>query len=365
MDEDVGSVITVNGRISPDELGVTLPHEHLFLDGRDAWFEPPSSAYDRKLSQEPVSIETLWWVRQNAEYSEDNLRLGSLEEAIDETSRFQRTGGRTIVDVTPKHIGIDPLRVRQVANATGLQFVHGTAYYIRSAHPGRIDDMSVDDLEAEFVSDVRDGIDGTDVRAGLVGEIGVSGHVHEQEEKVLRAGARAALRTGAPLMIHPPGRTPHAQRDRTYTSSRWGLELLDLVEEEGIPADRVVVCHMDRTLYEDIEYIRELAARGAYVEFDLWGLECYLQEYDDGYPSDHWRAETVRDLMVDGHTDRLLFSHDVHMKIQRTRYGGFGYGHINENVVPMLLARGLTRADIETVLVENPRRLLTFREPAD
>lgn len=363
MNEDVGSVVTVDGRIDPDDLGVTLPHEHLFVDAVDAWFEPPDSAFDRRLSREPVSIETLWWVRQNAEYSADNLRLSSFDEAVEEVSRFQHAGGRTVVDVTPKHTGMDPLRVRQVANAAGLQAIHGTAYYTRATHPERIDATSVDDLEAEFVSDVREGIDGTDVRAGLVGEIGVSGRIHDEETKVLRAGSRAALRTGSPLMVHPPGRTPYAQRDRTCPSSRWGLELLDIVEEEGVPPDRVVICHMDRTLYEDPAAIHDLAARGAYVEFDLWGLDCYMQEYDDGYPSDHWRAETVLDLFDDGHANRLLFSHDVHMKIQRTRYGGFGYAHLLENVVPMLLARGLTRADIETVLVENPRRLFTFREP--
>jgi flagellin-like protein len=80
-------------------------------------------------------------------------------------------GGDTVVDVTPKGVGADPAAVRGLARSTGLQFVHGTAYYVRSAHPDRVDDATVEDLESEFVSDVREGIDDTDVRAGVVGEM--------------------------------------------------------------------------------------------------------------------------------------------------------------------------------------------------
>ncbi|MDX1746175.1 MAG: amidohydrolase family protein [Halobacteriales archaeon] len=325
--------------------------------------QPPETAVERRIAEEPVSLENLWYVRRHPQQHRENMRLDSLEEAVSEVSRAKRAGVDAVVDVTPKHIGGDPEGVRAVARETGLTYVHGTAYYLQSAHPPGIADRSVEDLADEFSSDIRTGIGETDVRAGLVGEIGLSDTIYPDEEKVLRAGARAACRTGAPLMVHPPGRTPTAQRGRTYPSSRWGLDILDIVAEEGLPADRVVICHMDRTLYEQLEYQEELADRGAYIEYDLWGTELYHEEYDDGYLADAQRIDAVMHLIEEGFADRLLFSHDVCLKLQRTAYGGFGYAHLPENVLPMLRGRGVDSDVLTQITVENPARLLTFGEP--
>lgn len=363
MSDDAGAVVTVDGPIDPDDLGVTVTHEHTFLDLEEAWYDEPDSAYERSLAREPVSLENLWYVRRNPQQHLDNVRLGSLSEAVEEVSQFRRGGGDAVVDVTPKNTGGDPERVRAVARETGVTYVHGTAFYTRPAHPDRIDDMTVDEIADEFVDDVAEGIDDTTVRAGVIGEIGVSGHIHEQEETVLRAGARAARRCGAPLNVHPPGRTPHSQRDRTYPPSRWGLEILDVVEEEGLAPERVVMSHMDRTTYMDVDYQKELADRGAYLEYDLWGTELYFEQWNDSYPSDTRRLDAVLELLDAGQGSRLLFSHDVCYKIQRRRYGGYGYAHVPENVVPMLRSRGVSQERIDDVLVENPRRVLTFDEP--
>lgn len=365
MSDDSGTVVTVEGRIDPADLGVTLPHEHVFIDLTDAWYSEHSSAYKRKLARQPVSLDTLWFVRRNMMSHRDNMVLDSYEDAVDEVSKFRAAGGGTIVDVTPKNTGEDPEQVRAVARRTGVQFVHGTAYYTRPAHPDRIDGMSVNDIEEEFVSDVRGGIDDTNVRAGIVGEIGLSGHIHEQEEKVLRGAIRAAIRTGAPLNVHPPGRSKHSQRDRTYPTSRWCLSVLDIIEEEGLDPDRVVMSHMDRTLFEDLAYQKELAERGSYLEYDLWGTEDYLDQYDDSYPPDGWRVEAVTELIDEGYSSQLLFSHDIAYKVSLTKYGGFGYGHVLENVVPMLRSRGIEEGVIDRILVENPKRVLTFTEPAN
>jgi phosphotriesterase-related protein len=363
MTSDAGSIVTVTGRIDPDSLGTTMTHEHLFIDTVDALYTKPDSAVDRRLAREPVSMETLPYVRRNAMQHRDNMRLDSPEEAVDEVERYVQAGGDAIVDVTPKNAGEDPRAVRRVANATGVTVVHGTAYYVRPVHPDRIDRMSVDEIAAEFVDDVETGIDDTDVRAGLIGEIGLSGRIHEAERKVARAAARAALRTGASVNFHPPGRTEHSQRDRTYPTSRWCLEILDLVEEEGLPPDRVVMSHMDRTVFEDLTYQRRLAERGAYLEYDLWGMEASLDQYGDAYMSDSRRLEFVTELIDDGHADRLLFSQDVYTKLQRTAYGGFGYAHVLEHVVPLLKKRGVDSDVIDRILVDNPRSVLAFVEP--
>lgn len=362
---DAGTIVTVEGPIDPDDLGVTITHEHTFVDLANGWFEESDSIVERGIQNDPVSMENLSYIRQNTMSHRDNMILDDFETAVDEVQKFALAGGDTIVDQTPKNLGEDPEAVRKVGRATGVQYIHGTAYYTRPAHPDRIDDMTVDELEEEFVSDVREGIGDTDVRAGIVGEIGLSNLIHEQEEKVLRAGARAALRTGAPMNIHPPGRTPKSQQDRTYPTSRWSLDVLDMLEEEGIAPERVTMSHMDRTLFEDLQYQKELAERGPYLEYDLWGTENYLGKYNDSYQSDSWRVDSVMELIDEGYESQLLFSHDVAYKVSLTKYGGFGYAHVLENIVPRLKSRGVSEETIDEILIENPKRALQFVEPQE
>jgi len=366
MPPDEGTIVTVDGEIAPDELGTTLAHEHVFIDLVEAWFELPDSAYERKLARDPVSLQNYWLLRKNQMAVKDNGRLESFEEAVEEVSRFYRAGGTTIVDVTPKNVGGDPGRVRAVGRETGVQFVHGTSYYTRPSHPDHVGDASVAELAAEFVDDVEAGIGDTDVRAGIVGELGVSGDIHDVEETVLRAGARAALETGLSVTVHPAGRGSDWNENGDYPSSRWGLDILDILTDEGLPPPRVVMSHMDRDRVEfepdALDYQRDLADRGAYLEYDLWGNERYYTEHFDKKPSDPDRIEAVSELIDDGYADRLLFSHDIAFKDQRRQYGGVGYSHVLDHVVPLLRQAGFSGA-IEQILIENPRELLTVVPP--
>ena len=367
MSDHTGSIVTVNGQIEPDELGMTLTHEHTFIN-MENWGPDLESAYERGRYDEPITLENQWYLRRNPDVNKDNLVLGSYSEAVNEMSRFKREGGSSIIDVTPKGPpGQDPKAVQRVSRETGLNIIQGTAYYVRSGHPDRIDDMTLGEIRDEFVSDVEDGIDDTDIYAGIVGEIGLSvnkeANIYEKELNVLRAGAQAALQTGASLTIHPPGRLERAQKDGTYPTSRWALEVMDIVEEEGLPAGRVVMDHMDRTLIEDLEYQKELAERGAYLEYDLFGSEFYYEEWNDGYPSDNWRVDATIELIKQGYVSNLLFSHDICHKIQRTKYGGNGYGHIPRSIVPLMKRKGVTDEQINKILVENPTEMLTLEDP--
>lgn len=358
MNGDTGAVVTVEGRLDPDELGVTLPHEHLFLDGASTSFELPDEPYKQRLAKRDVSLDILGYVRQNPLAVEDNRMLASKAEAIEEVAEFHQAGGDAIVDLTSKDDS-DPRRVRAVSRATDVHVIHGTSYYVRKDHPDRIDRQDVSDLEAEFVADVEEGIFDTRIRAGIVGEIGLSGTIHDQEEKVLRAGARAAARTGAPLNIHPPIFGPEPVPVGANAA-------LDVVEEEGLSLDRVVVSHLDGDHYalQDCSDHATLADRGAYVEFDLWGgWNIYLERHDHTYPSDATRVDAVLELLRQGYEDRLLLSHDVCTKMQLTKYGGFGYSHLLNNVVPWLYAKDVSWDTIDRILVDNPRRVLTFDEP--
>ncbi|QPV62829.1 hypothetical protein I7X12_19235 [Halosimplex litoreum] len=358
MPTDAGTVVTVTGRIDPDELGMVMTHEHVFLDMVTGWFTRPTKPEAQRLAREPVTLENLGYVRTNPLKNKDNMRLESTEEAIEELEQYYRAGGTTIVDVTPKSAGADPERVRRIARTTGIQFVHGTAYYTRPSHTDHVDDSTREELEAEFVDDVRSGIAETDVRAGQIGEIGLSGTIHPQEEKVLRAGATAARRTGASLNIHPPLFGPDP-------SPAAALEALDIVEAEGLPLERVVVSHMDQDhdAMQDLSTHERIADRGAYLEFDEWDAwDMYMADDDHAYPSDATRVDAVVELVDAGHADRLLFSHDVCTKMQLTKYGGKGYAYIPEQVLPWLRAEGVSETAIEAIVEENPKRVLSFVE---
>lgn len=372
MTNESGSILTVEGPIDPVDLGVTLPHEHVFADWTGNKFTEPDSAVERCLARQEISMDTLWRVKKDPVASRDNLVLDSVEDAVDELARYRRAGGDAIVDVTPKNVGGDPERVWGVARETGVTVVHGTAFYMRSSHPDRIDDMSRGEIAEEFISDVREGIDDTEVRAGIIGEIGVTDtadgegagidhEFHEAELKVLRAGVDAALHTGVSISIHPPFR-----RTEKYPTSRRCLEILDLIEEEGLAPERVVFCHRDQSkfLERDLTYQKELAERGAYVEFDLFGHpESPRPTFDDAQPGDTDRIEWIQELITEGYGSRLLLSHDVFLKRCLVKYGGDGYDYIPTTVLPALREYGVAQSDIETVVEGNPRDVLTLAEP--
>jgi phosphotriesterase-related protein len=184
----------------------------------------------------------------------------------------------------------------------------------------------------------RDGI-----RAGVIGEIGTSDPIDPVERRILLAACRAQLETGRALFVHldPWGRAGH--------------QALDLCEGAGVALDRVALCHLDASL-PDLAYHRSLAVRGAWVAYDIWGDE---DAYGGrGMPSDAQRASAVRAAYDQGWWDRLLLAQDVCLKTQLHAHGGRGYDHLLTGVPARLREVGFADADIETMLVDHPRRLL-------
>jgi predicted metal-dependent phosphotriesterase family hydrolase len=152
---------------------------------------------------------------------------------------------RITADAPPEHLTPTTLTAAGITEADLQEWI--------VADPGIIDDRSKENIAAEFVNDICNGIDNLSVRGGIVGETGLSERTHAQEKNMLRAGARAALQTGAQLTVHPPGRTPNAQKARTYPSSRWGGDFLYIKGDMGFLPEQIVICHMDRTLSEEFK----------------------------------------------------------------------------------------------------------------
>ena len=338
---------TALGPIEPSDLGPTSMHEHVFVDSR-IWLEP-SAEPNAPPPTAPVSLETLGFLRWNPHSLEDNLIVDDPEVCVSELRRVAAAGGSGIVDMTNIGLGRRPADLPDVARRSGVHIMVGCGFYVHDSHPGWVDEASDDELEAIMVRDLVEGIDGTEVQAALIGEIGTSSPVTAREERVVRAAGRAGVRTGAMVNIHLDARGAHA------------LEILDMLTAGGQPADRVVFSHLDERL--DLGYHREIAAAGAVIEYDTFGQEYYLPNFKD--PTDEERFVALRALLEDGLAAQIVLGCDAWIKAVATAYGGTGIEHLFIRVAPTLRSRyGIGQEAIDQMLVHNPRRLLD-RPPAD
>ncbi|TFF24816.1 phosphotriesterase [Jiella endophytica] len=336
-----GQVMTVLGPIPVAEMGVTLMHEHILIDGAKSWRCPCHP--DRKaIAEQPVSIEIIGELRMDPYMNRDNVSLTDSDLALSELKMFQALGGHTVVDPTNIGIGRDPVKLARIARMSGLKIVMGSGFYLEFSHPEWLEAMDVEEVTELLVKDVGGGEEKPEIAAGILGEIGVSKDFTEAEKKSLRAAARASARTGVPLSIHLPGWERLAHR------------VLDLVEEEGADLSHTVLCHMNPS-HADLPYQTSLARRGAFLEYDMIGMDFYYADQDAQSPSDEENARAIRTLVDAGFADRVLLSQDVFLKIMLTRFGGFGYAHILRHFVPRLKRHGVDEATIETMMIDNPR----------
>jgi len=298
-------VMTVTGPVSGDQLGVVLPHEHIFFN-------------------------------HMKEYRGDGL-MEDEELAVLEVRAAVDAGVRTIVDTTNRDIGRQPEKTRRVAQRLGINVVLGSGWY---RHPfidtAWFDSRSTDGVADDIVHDLEVGIGGTDVRAGIIGEIGCDRVITSHEERSFRAAARAHLRTGVTISTH---------------AARWpvGLDQLDILEQEGVDPRRVIVGHSD--MFQTTDYQAALARRGAWVQFDCVDMQSdYDVAREIGY---------IENAAREGYLDRILLSQDICQRSQFKVYGGIGYDVMFTRFFPLLRKAGISEEQIRLMTVENPRRALT------
>jgi len=306
---------TVRGAIDPSELGVTLPHEHTQIA---LWHIANRWDYWQLTRDEPVILEEL--------------------------AAFRNAGGGTLVDLTLVGVGRDPGWLRTLSERSGLNLVMGCGWYRTAYYPPEalIDRRSTDDLATELILEITQGVGDTGIRPGIIGEIGTDKPwLTGQEERVHRAAARAAKATGLAITTHA-------------VLSDVGRAQLRVFEEEGVDPARVVIGHADS--YPHLDHYLSIVETGASVEFDFLGMSfSAVERLGEGRVID-----LLLELLSRGHAERLLLSQDVCHDSQLRRYEGHGYTYLAETFLPRLRARGVTDAEIRTLTVDNPRRLLTI-----
>lgn len=343
-----GKVQTVLGPVDPQTLGPTITHEHLLIDFRVV-FQQPGEASQAGLAEEKLSLANLGWIRHNWNSSIDNLMLIDESVAIAEARHFFNAGGGTMVDVTSNGLGRDPLALARISRATGLNVVMGGGHYIGATHPEEFERASAEEIASSIIRDIEDGVGNTGIRTGIVGEVGVSAPWSETERKTVHAAVIAQVQTGAPVLIHPG-------RDEELP-----LRVLEAVAEWGGDLTHTVMGHIERTIYSR-SALKRLAETGAFLNFDLFGHDSsfYPLAPHSYMPNDAQRMDQIQFLIDEGHVDQVLLAHDVCSKHRLKQYGGHGWDHIIARVVPQMLARGISREHVDRMLVDNPRRMLTF-----
>ena len=337
-----GKVQTVRGPIAPEALAATLMHEHVLCD-----ITPPSLAALNDPGAE-ITLENVYAINYGRVKHATKYRLDLLETAVAEVGKMVAAGGRSLVELTCGGLKPDPAGLAEVAARTGANIVMGCGYYVEEYQDPSNAERAVDDFAGEMVGQVLDGAWGSAVRAGIIGEIGCQAPWTALERRVMRGALIAQRETGAALNVHPGRHHDQPQ------------EIADFIAANGGDPTRTIISHIDRTIF-DADRLLRLADSGVVIELDLFGQEhTYYGLSDIDMPNDGVRLKWLRTLIEHGHLERIVISHDICYRTRLTKFGGHGYGHIFENVVPMMRRRGFSEDEIDAILVANPRRLLTF-----
>jgi phosphotriesterase-related protein len=336
-----GLVQTVTGAVDPASLGVTLMHEHLLCD-----VTPPELA---ALGGPKVEItpENAFEVRYHWCRHYGNHILDDMDVMASELADFAAAGGGTIVELTIEGISPDPQGLRALAQRSGVKIVAGCGSYIES-FSGAALARDIDRQAARIIAAVSTGIDGSDVQAGIIGEIGISDPPTEGELRALTAAALAQQETGASINVHP-GRDPASPG-----------QVVAHIKAAGGDPERLVISHLDRT-FRTLDEALRLVETGAVAEWDFFGIESAHYPFAPiDLPHDGTRLDLIGGLVARGYGKQIAISQDICTRTRLRRFGGHGYAHIPLNVVPMMRRKGFDQRVIDQLLIETPRRLLTL-----
>jgi phosphotriesterase-related protein len=317
------AVQTVRGEVDTADLGNVLMHEHVFV-----------------LSEE---------IRQNhpANWDEDER----VADAVAKLTDLRTRGIDTIVDPTVIGLGRYLPRIKRVNEladinivvATGLYTYNDIPFKFHYTGPGLLFDFP-EPLTELFVGDIRDGIAGTGVRAGMLKCAIDAPGMTPGVERVMRAVAGAHQETGTPITVH------------TFVHNQSGRLAQDLLKSEGVDLSKVVIGHSGDSA--DVDYLRGLADEGSLLGMDRFGLDVLL-------PFEQ-RVDTLVELARLGYADRMVLSQDASCYIDWFPDGtkekavpNWHYTHISDDVLPALRERNVPEEQITAMLVDNPRRFFS------
>lgn len=353
---------TVLGDIKPDDLGITLTHEHFSLNFDKFYYAPPEylAKYFNDGVNEKLHLKNAGFIRQYPYGSKYNINYedeDTHKAVMNDVQIFKDFGGNSIVENTTCGINRNLKLMYEVSKGTGVNVIAGTGFYLGMTQKSDILDISVEKMVESYTQEIVEGIDvqispseTVKIKCGMIGEIGSGYPISEFEKRaIIAAGeAQSALKCG--VTFHPGRDSPNSP-----------FEVLRIYLEAGGDASKCIMSHLDRTIMDD-DKLLEFSDLGGYCQYDFFGLECshFQMNQKIDMPSDAQRIGKLKLLKEHGKLDRILMSHDIHTKHRLIEFGGHGFSHIINNIVPKMKTRGFTQDEIDTILIKNPKNWLKF-----
>lgn len=328
------SVQSVTGPIAPAQLGVTLPHEHVYINMTRT---TPQDGYLNVADEIATELDLFVAAGGSTLIDMTNGELSDYAAPIgwsnDQRAMQQNpdTGSRSLANV---------LSTKQMSERTGVQIILGTGhYYGKYLDANWFDRNSTNKIADYLVQDLMDEIPGTGVRAGVIGEIASDlSHISALEERSFRAAARASRETGAMVSTHAA----------TFPT---GLAQLEIMEEEGVDPSRVVIGHADTV--KSVDYSLELLKRGAFVEFDCL-MTCRVGG-EIVRPQIDRRIAYLQAVIEAGYAERILLSQDICARSNLRTLGGPGYTFVLQEFRAIAVEAGIDPDILRSISTDNPR----------
>jgi predicted metal-dependent phosphotriesterase family hydrolase len=302
---------SVLGDIKTTQLGLTLSHEHL-----------------------------LWSIPEPFKDEDPDLGFDDPEMAINELKLFQRVGGAAIVEMTTAEIGRKPEDLVNISRASDIHILAATGHHKDKFSRLPLAELSVEAIMEKITREINVGIDGTDIKAGVIKAATSKDQATPSERKVIQAVGQAFKETGAPVSTHTEAGT-------------FALEQIKLLMDAGVPPERMLIGHLDRGLPEQL-YLA-IARTGVYLGFDQIGKEKYWLDSE--------RIRIIMTLVIAGYTNRILLSGDMARKSNWISYGpecGPGLAYIPTRFQSKLIKAGIPKDLLHEVMLENPSRFFAI-----
>lgn len=348
----VGKVVTVRGDVDPVELGGVLIHEHLLIA-----HTPPQYV----LASPQAAIEEV------KRYTSRDLKLG-------------KSKGHTVVDVTTTGIRFPShaQNLFDISIESGAHVVMGTGYYLAANNP-MFANATVSELLAGMQLELLNGVKVASgpnhtvlvpepVRAGIIGELGVSTLSPGFERNVLVAAARAHRISRVPISLH----FNVAPWDVAAGEGAWNFRMtvLKFLVDNGVAPNRIVLGHCspvgpdsvgDPNGAANLTGMFKALDAGCYLGIDGWGSLKNRKDFDSHKLDENYRnyAATIKRLVVAKGAKRIMLSQDVCGPEYLNSQGGLGYAHIVDDVVPFLLRADVSESDIALMTAFAAQQFLT------
>lgn len=263
-----------------------------------------------------------------------DCKVDCMDETIKEMKKLYEKGVRNIVEMTNRGMGRDVGYIKRVADESGINIICSTGFYKEPFLPDYVSSMSVEELSKLLIDDIKKGIDGTNIKSGMLGEIGTSKNTMTRlEEKVFLSVINAHKKTGVPISTHT-------------TLGTYAIEQIKFFKKHDVDLSKVIIGHIE--LSNDINYVLSVLKEGVFIAFDTIGKNNYL--------SDDIRVEMLKKIQDHGLINKVFLSQDISRKSNMEFMGGIGYSYLFDKFIPKLKENGITDDSINYMLLYNPKK---------